>query len=135
MDLEKFYPSVEVSKIRTILKNRFVRQSQEFYSLIDVITDFKVGYGDELNDIPFTDAELEEMNLSRDVRFVGLPTGLIVAGALANIFLLELDKKVVARLSHEAEHHIMHFRYVDDHLMLSDDKGKLDTWKNGILMN
>ena len=129
LDLEKFYPSVEVSKIRTILKNRFVRQSQEFYSLIDVITDFKVGYGDELNDIPFTDAELEEMNLSRDVRFVGLPTGLIVAGALANIFLLELDKKVVARLSHEAEHHIMHFRYVDDHLMLSDDKGKLDTWK------
>ena len=62
------------------------------------------------------------MGLNADVDFEGLPTGLLVAGALANLYLLDLDKKVINRLKTEKKHCMLHFRYVDDHLFLSYDQ-------------
>lgn len=129
LDLTKFYPHVKMAKIGTIIKTRFNNQCEEFYNLIDAITNFKISYESQ-GKLEFTETELKEMDLDCEVCFDGLPTGLIVAGALANIYMLELDRKVDARLSREIEHHILHFRYVDDHLMLSDDKSKLESWKN-----
>lgn len=49
----------------------------------------------------FSEQELNEMGLNADVDFEGLPTGLLVAGALANLYLLDLDKKVINRLKTE----------------------------------
>ena len=129
LDLTKFYPHVKMSKIRTIIKTRFNNQCEEFYNLIDAITNFVISYESQ-GKLDFTDAELREMDLDKEVCFEGLPTGLIVAGALANIYMLELDRKVDAKLTSENEHHILHFRYVDDHLMLSDEKSKLESWKD-----
>lgn len=129
LDLTKFYPHVKMAKIGTIIKTRFNNQCEEFYNLIDAITNFEISYESQ-GKLEFTETELKEMDLDCEVCFDGLPTGLIVAGALANIYMLELDRKVDARLSREIEHHILHFRYVDDHLMLSDDKSKLESWKN-----
>lgn len=129
LDLTKFYPHVKMAKIGTIIKTRFNNQCEEFYNLIDAITNFEISYESQ-GKLEFTETELKEMDLDCEVCFDGLPTGLIVAGALANVYMLELDRKVDARLSREIEHHILHFRYVDDHLMLSDDKSKLESWKN-----
>lgn len=129
LDLTKFYPHVKMSKIRTIIKTRFNNQCEEFYNLIDAITNFVISYESQ-GKLDFTDAELREMDLDKEVCFEGLPTGLIVAGALANIYMLELDRKVDVKLTSENEHRILHFRYVDDHLMLSDEKSKLESWKD-----
>lgn len=53
----------------------------------------------------------------------------MVAGALANLYLLEIDLTVEERLRKDNKHHILHFRYVDDHLFLSENAEKLIEWK------
>ena len=128
IDLEKFYPSVKMDRIKTILLNSFPIDDSNFVALIETITKFEVAY-DGFDGQPFSDDELAEMDLYKDVVFDGLPTGLLVAGALANLYLLEIDLKVEKRLRKDNKHHILHFRYVDDHLFLSEDKEKLLEWK------
>lgn len=128
IDLEKFYPSVKMDRIKTILLNSFSINNPNFTALLENITKFDVAY-DGFEGQPFSGEELAEMDLYKEVVFDGLPTGLIVAGALANLYLLGIDLKVVARLEKDKKHHILHFRYVDDHLFLSEDKAKLIEWK------
>lgn len=128
IDLEKFYPSVKMDRIKTILLNSFPIDDSKFTELIETITKFDVVY-DRFEGQPFSDEELSEMDLYKDVVFDGLPTGLLVAGALANLYLLEIDLKVAESLRKDVKHHILHFRYVDDHLFLSEDAKKLIEWK------
>lgn len=130
IDLEKFYPSVKMDRIRNILLDAFHIGDANFTSLITALTKFEV-VNDSSDGNAFSEEELSEMDLYKykDVVFGGLPTGLLVAGALANLYLLELDLKVIERLKSVKTHRIMHFRYVDDHLFLSDDKKKLIEWE------
>ena len=128
IDLEKFYPSVKMDRIRKILLDAFQIGNANFVSLIHALTSFVVVNDDSVGNA-FSEEELCEMDLYKDVVFDGLPTGLLVAGALANLYLLELDKKVIERLKSVKTHRIMHFRYVDDHLFLSDDKEELIKWE------
>lgn len=128
IDLEKFYTSVKMDRIKAILLNSFPIDDSNFAALIETITKFEVAY-DGFEGQPFSDDELAEMDLYKDVVFDGLPTGLLVAGALANLYLLEIDQKVEERLRKDNKHHILHFRYVDDHLFLSENEEKLIEWK------
>lgn len=128
IDLEKFYPSVKMDRIRNILLDAFHIGDANFTSLITALTKFEVVNDDSVGNV-FSEEELSEMGLYEDVVFEGLPTGLLVAGALANLYLLELDLKVIERLKSVKTHRIMHFRYVDDHLFLSDDKEELVKWE------
>lgn len=128
IDLEKFYPSVQINRIRNILLDAFPIGDANFTSLITALTKFEI-VNDSSDGNAFSEEELGEMGLYEDVAFEGLPTGLLVAGALANLYLLELDLKVIERLKSVKTHRIMHFRYVDDHLFLSDDKEELIKWK------
>lgn len=128
IDLEKFYPSVKMDRIRNILLDAFPIGDANFTSLITALTKFEVVNDDSVGNV-FSEEELSEMGLYEDVVFEGLPTGLLVAGALANLYLLELDLKVIERLKSVKTHRIMHFRYVDDHLFLSDDKEELVKWE------
>lgn len=128
IDLEKFYPSVKMDRIKAILLNSFPIDDQNFAALIETLTKFEVAHNGFYGQ-PFSEDELAEMDLYKDVVFDGLPTGLIVAGALANLYLLDIDLKVVEKLKSDTKHHILHFRYVDDHLFLSEDAAKLIEWK------
>lgn len=129
IDLEKFYPSVKMDRIKKILLDTFSIDDANFVSLVNALTKFVV-VNDSSDGNAFSEEELNEMDLYKDVVFEGLPTGLLVAGALANLYLLELDLKVIERLKSVKTHRIMHFRYVDDHLFLSDDKEELVKWEN-----
>lgn len=129
IDLEKFYQAIKMERIREKLLNAFPIDNPEFTALINSITKFEV-VNDGKDCIPFTDDELKKMDLSSDLAFDGLPTGLIVAGALANLYILDIDLKVCERLKKEHPHHVLHFRYVDDHLFISEDSEKLVDWKN-----
>lgn len=128
IDLEKFYPSVKMGRIKAILLNSFPIDEPNFAALIETLTKFEVAYNG-FDGQQFSEDELAEMDLYKDVIFDGLPTGLLVAGALANLYLLEIDLKVEERLRKDNKHHILHFRYVDDHLFLSEDAEKLIEWK------
>ena len=128
IDLEKFYPSVKMDRIRKILLDNFPIGDTHFVSLVNALTKFEI-VNDSSDGNAFSEEELSEMDLYKDVVFDGLPTGLLVAGALANLYLLEIDLKVIERLKSVKTHRIMHFRYVDDHLFLSDNKEELIKWK------
>ena len=128
IDLEKFYPSVKMDRIKAILLNSFPIDDPSFAALIETLTKFEVAYNGFYGQ-PFSEDELAEMDLYKDVVFDGLPTGLLVAGALANLYLLEIDLKVADRLRKDGKHHILHFRYVDDHLFLSENAQKLMEWE------
>ena len=90
IDLEKFCPSVKMDRIRTILLNSFPLHNPNFIALINAITKFDVAY-DGFEGQPFSDDELAEMDLYKDIVFDGLPTGLLVAGALANLYLIVIN--------------------------------------------
>lgn len=133
IDLEKFYQTVSMDKIRNKLLSAFSVDNPMLTALINSITKFEV-VNEGNGRIPFTDEELKEMDLPSDLAFDGLPTGLIVAGALANLYILDVDLKVCEKLKNEHPHHILHFRYVDDHLFISEDAEKLEDWKNWYIL-
>jgi len=127
IDLTQFYQKVNINKVRlkieSVLKTK-QEYDETFAKLLKTITHFEIDYSDYQYD--GADDDLKAMQLVKGVPFEGLPTGLIVAGILANIFMLDIDEQVSLRL--ETERDIIHFRYVDDHVIISTSEEKLFEW-------
>lgn len=119
IDLEKFYQYATMQEISGIICD-YYSDDEDFCSLIEVLSDFKI---DTLN---YSQKDLEKIQL--DKPFLGLPTGLTVAGFLANVFLLDIDKEIKAKL--ERNKNVIHFRYVDDHVFVSTSPIELYNWIN-----
>lgn len=123
IDLEKFYPNINRSLVVDNLKSivYYNRQSDEFWALTNTLLDFKV------NVEGFTPEELVAMTLDESGSLVnGIPTGLLVAGILANIAMLGIDGLVMDWL--KENHQVAHFRYVDDHVVLAQNQDALAEW-------
>ena len=74
----------------------------------------------------FNSAELEQISIQPKTRFFRhIPTGLMSAGFLANVALLQIDAQI-SRRSKRAQ--VAHFRYVDDHVVLARDFNTLESW-------
>ncbi|MBR1935497.1 MAG: hypothetical protein IJ835_05545 [Muribaculaceae bacterium] len=127
IDLAHFYQEVNINKVRLKIES-VLKTKQEFdgtfAKLLKTITHFEIDYSDYQYE--GADNDLKAMQLNKGVLFEGLPTGLIVAGMLANIFMLDIDEQVSLRL--ETERDIIHFRYVDDHVIISTSEEKLFEW-------
>ena len=127
IDLKQFYQKVNINKVRlkieSVLKTK-PEFDESFEKLLKTITHFEIDYSDYQYE--GADNDLKAMQLVKGVPFEGLPTGLIVAGMLANIFMLDIDEQVSLRL--ETEKDIIHFRYVDDHVIISTSEEKLFGW-------
>lgn len=91
---------------------------EPFCRLIEKLSDFK------LDTLDYKQEELAKIQL--DKPFDGLPTGLVVAGFLSNVFLLDVDKAIGEKL--KANKNVIHFRYVDDHVFVSLDSMELYKW-------
>jgi len=121
IDFSKFYPKVKRSVIEknilTYVEN--AKEDKEFKALLAKLMDFKIN-SDRWTKKELSDIELDPQN------FQGLPTGLFVAGFLANVALLDVDKQILNDL--ETNREIAHFRFVDDHVILSYDFDKLQEW-------
>jgi len=121
IDFKKFYPSVKRTIIiENILKyTKNANEDEDFKILLTNLMAFKIDAAtwkeDELRTI-----DLEPQN------FQGLPTGLFVAGFLANVALLAVDEKLSFNLENNRE--VAHFRFVDDHVVLSYDYDRLKEW-------
>lgn len=121
IDFSEFYPKIKRSAIlKNILKYTLnAEEDTEFKILLTRLMDFKIcsekWYPNDLKEI-----KLDVSN------FQGLPTGLFVAGFLANVALLSVDEKISTKLNSERD--IAHFRFVDDHVILSYDFNKLQDW-------
>lgn len=127
IDIKQFYPHIVMRKLREALlenaeiKNHTDDQDNRLENLIITLTKFTIKNSDNLSE-----DTLKLMGLNDISEFNGLPTGLVVGGWLANVYLLNLDLKIQESLERERE--IAHFRYVDDHTFISTSPIKLIKW-------
>jgi hypothetical protein len=121
IDLEKFYPTLNVATIRqNIVKQLPLQWQPEAARLLDSMFRFEVERGLDDPDM------LAKVGLGRKRSlFTGIPTGLYVAGFLANAGLLSVDEEVSRRLH---DRPVAHFRFVDDHIALAYSMGDLTAW-------
>ena len=127
IDLTKFYQQVKLSVAKDIILNglrHYAPKDDSVDRLITVLCSFEVDYSDYNYEGGADD--LETMQLERGQQFEGLPTGLIVAGFLANIYMLEIDAEVSKALEDNRE--VIHFRYVDDHVIIATSPEILFEW-------
>lgn len=127
IDLTKFYQQVKMDTVKNaILKElqSYIPDDSSIYELIKSLCTFEVDYSDY--NYEGGDENLKAMQLNREEPFDGLPTGLIVAGFLANIFMLEIDAKVNEALNDNRN--VIHFRYVDDHVIIATSHEILFEW-------
>ena len=121
LDLSKFYQKVRMDSLcRVICSSKKYAGDKAFCALIQSITTFTV---DVLN---YSDEELAAIQLSRTESFTGLPTGLVVAGFLANLYLLDIDNEISEKL--KCNKNVVHFRYVDDHVFVATSPRELIEW-------
>ena len=126
IDLTRFYQQVKLGNVKdAILKglSSYI-QDDTINGLISILCCFEVDYSDY--NYVGGDDDLKTMQLEGRPQFEGLPTGLIVAGFLANIFMLEIDAEVNKAL--ETNHDVIHFRYVDDHVIIATSPQILFEW-------
>lgn len=134
IDITKFYPNINMRKlcddmlrhcklISVDTQTGEILVDKRTQWLLQVLTSFRIH-----DDGIMTKDELELMGLDKDnlAKFNGLPTGLLVGGWLANIYLLDSDLRIASRL--EKERSIAHFRYVDDHTFVSTSPKALVKW-------
>ncbi|MDX2267516.1 MAG: RNA-directed DNA polymerase [Bryobacter sp.] len=120
LDLEKFYPKVNLNRISSTIRNAFAGEPALVGRLLDDLLTFPVDL------TGFTDKELSSIDLaSGQSRFPNLPTGLMAAGFLSNVALLDVDRAVATRVK---QRQVAHFRYVDDHLILARSVDDLAGW-------
>lgn len=124
VDFSKFYPQIKRSVIISNILKYVDRASfdNEFVNLLKRLMDFQI---DSSNWSPDELSKENGIDLNPN-SFEGLPTGLFVAGFLANVALLGVDKKVSEYLNQNRD--IAHFRFVDDHVILAYDFDKLQGW-------
>lgn len=125
LDLTKFYPHVSIDKIKdSIIKELNAAWDKDFVNLLCSLCRFVTDisdYSGKENDLKlmgFDDLEVAS--------YTKLPTGLLVAGFLANVFMLDIDRQVDAYLDNH--HDVIHFRYVDDHVIIGRTPEATKQW-------
>ena len=121
LDLEKFYPRLRVAVIRDNIVEQLPATWRDAATrLLDSMLSFRLDMSG------WAKNDLEAMSLRPGGRvFRHIPTGLYVAGFLANAALLKVDLQVTEKLK---KHRIAHFRYVDDHIVLAYTFAELRGW-------
>jgi len=125
IDLKKFYPNISTKSIKEGLLRLIDledKASQNLLSIIDDLLDFR------FDPSGFSAKALKMTEPSYLMRkpVVGLPTGLFAAGFLANAAMLFVDEKVQEKI--EKKRNIAHFRFVDDHTIISYSFEGLCDW-------
>lgn len=123
LDLKKFYPSIRTKAILDALDEYLpgFKEESAFREIVQKMLSFSVN-------VTEVDAQvlLTVDPPVADGHFDGLPTGLHVAGFLANVAMLRIDDQVERTL--DLKRDIAHFRFVDDHEILAYDFNTLSEW-------
>lgn len=121
VDLEKFYPSLRLSAVhQNIIEFLPPYYKSDAANLLESMLRFTIHTAD------WSKKELKAMGLRPQQRsFKAIPTGLFVAGFLANVGLLKVDREVSKRLE---KSNVAHFRFVDDHVILAYTFEDLIAW-------
>ena len=126
IDLKQFFPNIRTDAIlKELLSTNEVEEEeyQKIYGLLDGMLRFRLN----LIDVPEFTKALVEPEFGKGL-LMGIPTGLFVAGFLANVAMLPVDRSVDKRI--RAERSVAHFRFVDDHAILTYSFDSLCSWIN-----
>ncbi len=123
IDLKQFYPSIHAEKILAglLLAQGANTPDGKLESLLKSMLKFTLDKSD------ISAPVLINVDPPFKGKYVkGLPTGLFAAGFLANAAMLTVDKIVNEKI--QADKTIAHFRFVDDHTILTYEFDKLCEW-------
>ena len=122
IDLKHFYPSLRVEVVLEGL-TRAGDVDDRMHQLLTSMVDFRI----DKSEMPPDTMERVEPPYD-GVRIRGIPTGLFVAGFLANVAMLPVDTTANDRILKLRS--LAQFRFVDDHIFLAYDFEELCTWIN-----
>ncbi|MBI1208190.1 MAG: hypothetical protein GC191_13005 [Azospirillum sp.] len=121
IDLKQFYPQLKTKAIVDGLAAAGASEDPRIQRLINDMLRFRI----DTSGMPEVAlAHVDPPFLRRSVR--GLPTGLFVAGFLANAAMLSVDSAVSEKLDELRS--VAHFRFVDDHTIIAYDFDTLCDW-------
>ncbi|OYU37594.1 MAG: hypothetical protein CFE33_19925 [Pseudorhodobacter sp. PARRP1] len=121
IDLKQFYPSLNIAAVMEGLADAGAMAEPEIASLVQGMLNFQI----DMTGMPETALEnVDPPFLKGGVK--GVPTGLFVAGFLANVAMLPIDRLVAQKIDECRD--IAHFRFVDDHTFIAHDFSKLCDW-------
>ena len=118
LDLKNFYPQLNLEVVKANIRTYV--PDEPINTLLESLFLFKIQFDG------WEDDECEKIKLERTEIYSHMPTGLFVAGFLANVAMLKVDKEVNAKLT--KQRNIAHFRYVDDHVILATSFDDLVNW-------
>jgi retron-type reverse transcriptase len=122
MDVSKYFYRVDHAVLTEILERK-IKDKDLLWILGEIVNTDKCAFGLSL------DANIAESAASERLFDVGMPIGNLTSQMFANLYLNELDQYV----KHELRQHY-YIRYMDDFLVLSDDKTALHEIKAKIEM-
>ena len=121
IDLKQFYPELNIEAVVKGLADAGAMAEPQIAALVTGMLKFHI----DMTGMPDTALEnVEPSFLKGEVR--GIPTGLFVAGFLANVAMLPVDRIVAQKINECRD--IAHFRFVDDHTLIAYDFDVLCDW-------
>ena len=121
IDLKQFFPSVHAGVVLHGLTSTKVIIDDRMEQLVASMLRFRL----DKSEIPPEIFEHVEPSFD-GVVVDGIPTGLFVAGFLANVAMLQVDADVDNRVRNQRS--VAHFRFVDDHAILAYEFEDLCEW-------
>lgn len=121
-DLKEFFPSVNLSRVIEVVKTMLALEDDDpLLAIIKGMIHFRADH----TGVSETSTRLASPSYHKQ-RVDGLPTGLFVSGFLSNLAMLPVDQAVDDML--DKRRSIAHFRFVDDHTVLSYNFDDLCEW-------
>lgn len=123
LDLERFYPSITTQSILRAFESHLDGFSRDLWlkPLLSKMLAFTIS---DKNSCRLADDLVQPVTEAG--AFPHIPTGLMVAGLLANAAMLPIDDEVERALL--LKRNVAHFRFVDDHAILAPDFDALVAW-------
>src|SRR5262249_1169500 len=109
LDIEKFYPSVSLQLVHSQILKHSELASEIGPETLNALTSFRLDLSgwlvNHLKSVQIKEGSKEQFYI---------PTGLMIAGFLANVAMLDVDSWVSTQIYNRQ---VGHFRYVDDHVI------------------
>lgn len=128
LDFKNFFPSINVNKVIEVIENALVRNDGTARDDRDLILNtlrkmfkFPIDTSGWLDKNELIDEN--KVALSNIHEYYGVPTGLLAAGFLANVAMLEVDSHITNYV--KTHKNIAIFKYVDDQIILCNSQKEL----------
>ncbi|MBF4518942.1 RNA-directed DNA polymerase [Flavobacterium sp. ANB] len=132
LDYEKFFPSINPEKIISIIESSIVRPDgtsrDDTHILFDTIRKM-LRFPIDLSGWNVDDLEVFDNNFAVNrEEFYGVPTGLLSAGFLANVAMIDVDQALMEYINDNRD--VAIFKFVDDQIVLAKSKKSLLNFLN-----